>query len=164
MFGETEIGDLADSLMEEHVGHFEVPMHGINLVEALEAVDDLLEESGGLVLGQPVLLLEVFLEIPAVAVLHDDDHALLRLEVVDIPDHILILALLEHADLSLHEFLEFGGLNHQLLGDHLDCNLAVVALIDCLVDGGPRALTQHLEEVVGFELDAFQSLVLHQYL
>lgn len=150
--------------MEEHVCHFEVPMHGIDLVQALEAVDDLLEEGGGLVLRQSMLLLEVFLEIPAVAVLHDDDHALLRLEVVYIPDHILVLALLEHADLSLHEFLKLGGLNHQLLGDHLDCDLAIVALIDCLIDRGPSTLPQHLQEVVGLELDAFQSLVLHQYL
>jgi hypothetical protein len=80
-------------------------VHGIDLVQSLEAVDDLLEESSGLILGQSALLIEVALEVAAVAVLHDNEDTPIRGKVVHEANDVLILAKFEHTHLGLHQFL-----------------------------------------------------------
>lgn len=90
--------------MQENVGDLEIAMHSFDLVQSLKAINELFEEVGCLVLCQSFLFLQIFLEIASIAVLHDDAHALVGEEVIDKSDDILIFALPEYSNFSLHEF------------------------------------------------------------
>lgn len=147
--------------MEEDISYFEVSMHGFDFVQALKSINDLLEEVGCLVLGQTLLLLQISLEIAAIAVLHDDADALVGMELINKSDDIVVLALFEHFDFSLYEFFELGSVHHELFGDDFDGHLRIISLVDGLVDFGPRALTKSLEEIEGFQLGSLQLFVLH---
>lgn len=60
-------------MIEQHIRDLKISVHGIDLVQSLKPVDDLLEEGSGFILGQPALLFEVALKISAIAVLHDNE-------------------------------------------------------------------------------------------
>lgn len=126
--------------MEEDIGYFEVSMHGVDFVQALKSINDLLEEGSCLVLGQTLLLLQIFFEITAIAVLHDDADALVGMELINKSDDIIVLALSEDFDFSLYEFFELGSVHHEFFGDDFDGHLGIISLIDGLVYFGPRAL------------------------
>ena len=147
--------------MEEDIGYFEVSMHGFDFVQALKSINDLLEEVGCLVLGQTLLLLQISLEITAIAVLHDDADALVGMELINKSDDIIVLALSEDFDFSLYEFLELGSVHHEFFWDDFDSHLRLISLVDGLVDFGPRSLAKSLEEIEGFQLGSLQLFVLH---
>lgn len=153
LFGEAQIGDLADILVQEYVGRLEVPMHGVDLVQSLEAIDDLFEEGGGLIFCEPALVLEVLLQFPPVAQLHDDDDALLAHEVVDIAHHVLVLALLQHPDFGLHELHQLGRALEELLGRCLGRSRFLRLLVEDLVDAAVVALPDDLEKGVVLDLE-----------
>ncbi len=92
-------------MVEEHICEFEITVHGIDLMQSFEAVDNLFEESSGLVLGESALLIKVALKVSTVAVLHNNKDAPLRGEVVYEANDVLIFALLKHTHLSLDELL-----------------------------------------------------------
>lgn len=127
-------------MIEQHICDLKISVHGIDLVQSLKPVDDLLEEGSGFILGQPALLLEVALKISAIAVLHDNEDTPLRGEVVDESDNILIFALLQDSHFSLDQLLQFRSVDHELLGDDLDGYLALITLVNGLVDDSPCAL------------------------
>lgn len=60
-------------MIEQHIGNLEISVHGIDLMQSLESVNDLFEEGSSFILGQSALLLEVALKISTIAVLHDNE-------------------------------------------------------------------------------------------
>ena len=126
-------------------------MHGFDLVQTLKTVNQLFEEISRLVLSQAFLFLQIFLEITAIAVLHDDANTLFGMELIHESDDIFVFALSEYFDLCLYEFFELGGVYHEFFGDDFDGNQRIVSLVDGLVDFGPRSLAESLEEIEGFQ-------------
>lgn len=163
MLGETQIRNFTYSVIEKHIRNFKIPMHGIDLMKPFEPIDDLFQESGRLILSQSSFFLEVVLKVTSIAILHHNEYTLLRAEILDKTYHILILALFEHPHLSLNQLLQFGRINHELLGNDLDSHLTIIAFVDGLVDNRPRSLAQLFEEIVGLELCPLKFLMLHSY-
>jgi hypothetical protein len=161
LLGETQIRNLTYSVIEKHIRNFKIPVHGIDLMQTFEPVYDLFQESSRLILSQSSFFLEIFLEVTSIAILHHNKDTLLRTEFLDETYHILILALLEHPHLSLNQFLQFGRINHELLGNDLDSHLTLIAFVDGLVDNRPCSLAQLFEEIVGLELCPLKFLMLH---
>ena len=110
-------------------------------MQAFESINDLFKEGCSLVLGQTFLFLQIFLEITAIAVLHDDADALIWMELINQSDDIIVFALSEYFDFGLHEFFEFGGICHEFFGNDFDGYLRIISLIDSLIDFSPRSLT-----------------------
>ena len=159
MLGETQIRNFTYSVIEKHIRNFKIPVHSLDLMKSFEPVYDLFQESSGLILSQSSLVLEV----ASIAILHHNEDTLVGAEIFDKAYHILILALFEHPHLSLNQFLQFGRINHELLGNDLDSHLTLIAFVDGLVDNRPRSVSQLFEEIVGLELCPLKFLMLHSY-
>lgn len=164
LFGETQVRDLADSLMQQHIGQLEVAVHSLDLVQRPKSIEDLFQKIVGFVLSEALLFIKVLLEIAAVAVFHRNQDAVLRHPVVNVPDHVLVFGLqfrtlLQHLDFRLDQLFQFGRALEEHLGDGFDGNDAAVAFIDRLVDHGPRTLAQDFEKAESFQLLALQLLV-----
>ena len=56
--------------MKEYVGGFEISVYSFDLMEALEAVDNLFEKEGGLIFSQPLLFVQILLQFSPVAQFH----------------------------------------------------------------------------------------------
>lgn len=92
-------------MIEKHIRNFKIPVHSLDLMKSFEPVDDLFQESSGLILSQSSLFIEVVLKVASIAVLHHNEDTLVGAEIFDKAYHILILALSEHPHLSLNQFL-----------------------------------------------------------
>lgn len=57
--------------MDQNVGQFEVPVDDVKVVDGLEAFDDLAHKIPSFLLRELTPDLEKFLQVPAIAVLHE---------------------------------------------------------------------------------------------
>ena len=121
-------------------------MHRINFVKSSEAVENLFQEIGGLILSQPLFLIEVAFQIASVAVLHSYELCPLGAPSVNVPDHILVVTLFEDSDFGGDELLQFGGVNHEFSGDGFDSDGTVGVLVEGLVDNSPGSFPQFPHE------------------
>ena len=147
--------------MDEYVGDFEVSMHRIDLMKSSEPVEDLFQEGGCLIFCQSLFFVEIHFQIASVAKLHCNKLSFFRTECVYIANHVLIVTFLENSNLSLDEFLEFRGVNHELSGDGLDGDNTASVLIKGLVDYGPCSFPKFPHERKLFHLLALHIFMLH---
>ena len=119
---EPEVGYLGDPILEEDVGHFEVPVDdplGGEVEEALVDVgDDALE--AGVVEGAG--LLDPGLQVALVAELGDDVAVAVAGENLQAPQDVGVVQLLQHRDLGVEQLLELLGFEGVQLND-FDGNL-----------------------------------------
>jgi len=127
--------------MDKYVGDFEVSMHSIDLMKPSEAIEDLFQKGGGLILCQSLFCIKVLFQIASVAKLHGNKLSFFCTECVHIANHILTVTFLENSNLSLDEFLEFRSVNHELSGDGFDGDGAVGVLIKGFVDYSPGSFS-----------------------
>ena len=99
-------------VVQQHIGQLEIPMHGVDFMEALEPVEDLFQAVDGFTLRELAFLFAVLLEVSTVAELCDDKDVVPRAEGVDELDHVLVLDLREDLDLGLDQLLQLGDLFH----------------------------------------------------
>jgi len=116
-------------------------MHGIYLVQPSEAIENLFEESGGLILGQSLFLVKVAFQIPPIAILHRYELSPFGAPSINIPDYILVMALLEYSNLGSDKFLQFGCVNHEFSGNGFDRNSVIGILVEGFVDYSPGSFS-----------------------
>jgi hypothetical protein len=151
--------------MEEYIGKFKVTMHGIDLMKAFEAVEDLFEKADGLVLWYSAMFFAVLFQIASVTELSDNEDIITGTERVSESDDILVFDLLEDFDLGFDELLEFGDLLHLFFAEGLDGKNGVSFGVDGFVDSSKRSTSKFREEIVLFDFFAFEQLpiVSHEF-
>lgn len=98
--------------MQQDIGQLKVPVHSVDLMQTLEAIQHLLQEVEGLVLIELPFLLAVILQIPSVAELGGNEDRLVRGEGVNKLNHILTLNLLKDSYLGSYQLLQLWDLFH----------------------------------------------------
>ena len=111
LLGKDQVCNFACAIMDKYVGDFEVSMHSIDLMKPSEAVEDLFQKGGSLILCQSLFFMKVSFQIISVAKLHGNKLSFFGAECVHIANHILILTFLENSNPSL-DFLEFRSVDH----------------------------------------------------
>ena len=145
-------------IMEEYVGKFKVTMHGIDLMKAFEAVEDLFEKADGLVLWDSAMFFAVLFQIASVTELSDDEDIIAGAERVSKSDDVLVFDLLEDFDLGFDELLEFGDLFHLFFAEGLDCKNLVGFSVDGFVYSSERSTSKFRDEIVLLDFFALEQL------
>lgn len=108
--GEAEISDFELAVVDENVLELKIPVDDEELMEALEAIEELLEEVARLVLGEGFFVLgleslDVGVKVSLVAVLHDEVVLFFGFDVVDEGDDVFVVDHLHDALFGLEELL-----------------------------------------------------------
>jgi hypothetical protein len=77
-------------VMEEHIGKFKVTMHGVDLMKAFEAIEDLFEKVEGLVFGDSAMFFAVGFQISSITEFSDDKDVIAGAERINKSDDILV--------------------------------------------------------------------------
>lgn len=123
-------------------------------MQALEAIEDLLENISGLFFFQSLFFIQVFLHVAFIAVFHDDEYVLIRHEGINVLDNVVAFTGLEDFDLGLDEFLKFGFFLHFNERDGFDSNSLLIGGIVSFVDDGACTIADNLDNRVDFEFFA----------
>lgn len=116
--------------VDENVGELEVPVDDIEVVDGLEALDDLTHKVPSFFLREPAPQLQQLLQVAAVAVLHKQIEVVhCLLDVVQF-NHVWVLYARQNSDLLLQVLLE-----SRIQVDFLD-DLASHPLVPGLAAGG----------------------------
>ncbi|CEP02057.1 hypothetical protein PBRA_002322 [Plasmodiophora brassicae] len=99
----AEVDDLDVGLgVEEQVLRLQVAVDDVGVVAVLHAVDDLVEEDGGGLLVDPVVLDDEVEQFAAGRVLHDQEHEALRVDDLVQVDDVRVLQMLQDVYLAGH--------------------------------------------------------------
>ena len=132
--------------MDKHVCDFKVSMHGIDLMESSETIENLFQEGRCLIFSQPLFFVKIDFQISSVAKLHCNKLSFFSTERVNIANHILIMTFLQNSNFSLDKFFKFRSVNHEFSGDGFDGNGSISVLIKGFVDYSPSSFSKFPHE------------------
>lgn len=132
--------------MKKDVSSFKISVHCSDLMQSFKTIYDLFQKVSGLILSQSFFIFQVFFQITAITVLCDYKYHCWGHECVDKPDNILVFTAFKNFNLSFDEFIQLGSLIYKFFRYSFNGNLAVIPLINCLVDYGPSSFTEYAKK------------------
>ena len=159
--GKAKVSYLGHTLMKQYVFALEIPVDNSFFMQAFEPIDDLLEKVGSLILCESFtqFFLDVVLERPFIAVLHNNQHRSVGPESIDKFDDVGVIAAgLHDFDLSLCEFLDLGVFE-MLHRNGFYCYVVAGGLVKGFIDSREGSFSDHSQKVVGSISEALETFL-----